>query len=137
MMKLFIMNTLSLIRLPLTFVIICALMVEGLADTRTDAENKAYRELYDSYIEGGRHISFAECVEKILRHSGATDDFQDFTKVLDPETNSTRLVDHLQGKVSTSISLLCENKIISLVLAIVLLITVIIILIFICLSICC
>ena len=107
------------------------------ADSRTKVEDEAYLEIHTSYINQGRSISFADCVEKYLRESGATDDFQDFTKVLDPETNSNRLVDHLQGKVTNSINLYCENKIISLSLAIVLLIITIVILICICRSICC
>ena len=121
----------------MTLVIVCVLMPVGHTDRRTNVEDEAYLEIHTSYINQGRSISFADCVEKILRESGATDDFQDFTKVLDPETNSNRLVDHLQGKVTNSINLLCENKTISLSLAIVLLIIIIVLLLCICRCFCC
>lgn len=121
----------------MTFVIVCAIMVVGHADVRTNAEDDAYREIHKRYIDYGKSIHFADCVEQILRHKAATDDFQDFEKIFDPETNSNRLVDHIQGKVTNSMNMLCDNKIISLCLAVVLLIVVIGILICLCANICC
>lgn len=97
----------------MTLVIFCALMTMGSANVRTKVEDEAYREIHTSYIENGQSIGLADCVEKILRESGATDDFQDFTKTIDPETNSNRLVEHLQTKAAKSIRSFCENKLIS------------------------
>lgn len=109
----------------------------GHADTRTKAEDEAYHKIHKSYIEHGKSISFADCVETILRHTGASKDFQDFTNIIDPETNSNRLVQHLQRQVTSTIKTLCEYKIISLTLAVVLLIVIIGLLICICRTIYC
>lgn len=121
----------------MTFAIVCAVMAVGHADVRTNAEDDAYRKLHKLFIDSGKTIDFADCVEKILRETEATDDFQDFEKILDPENNSNRLVDHIQGKVTNSMNTLCDNKIISLGLAVVLLIVVIGILVCLCAKICC
>lgn len=97
----------------MTIPIICALMVVVHANIRTKAEDEAFRELHTTYTEYGRSIDFADCVVNILRERNATKDFQDFTKVIDPETNSNRLVEHLQLKAANTIQMLCENKVIS------------------------
>lgn len=112
-------------------------MSVGHADIRTKAEDEAYQKLHESYIKNGRSISFADCTEMILRHIDATDDFEDITKLIDPETNSNRLVDHLQLKATNTIKTLCEYKIVSLTLAVLLLILIIGFSICICVSVCC
>ncbi|CAO1428811.1 unnamed protein product [Diamesa tonsa] len=81
-------------------------MVVVHANIRTKAEDEAFRELRTTYTEYGKSIDFADCVENILRERNATKDFQDFTKVIDPETNSNRLVEHLQLKAANTIQML-------------------------------
>lgn len=88
-------------------------MVGGHAEIKTKAEYEAYREIRVLYLKHGKSNNYADCVENILRISNATSDFQDFTKLIDPETNINRLVDHLQLKAANNIQKICENEIIS------------------------